>query len=82
MIKKEIKEQILKSDEDEAVFLLSDFNGHTGTIGEQQQNYDGKLLMDLIIECNLTMLNDTDKCTGSGSGLDGRKCSHFLANYN
>ena len=20
--------------------------------------------MDLIIECNLTMLNDTDKCTG------------------
>ena len=35
MIKKEIKKQILKSDEDEAVFLLGDFNGHTGTIGEQ-----------------------------------------------
>ena len=66
MIKKEIKKQILKSDEDEAVFLLSDFNGHTGTIGEQQQNYNGKLLMGLIIECNLTMLNDTDKCTRVG----------------
>ena len=44
MIKKEIKKQILKSDEDEAVFLLGDFNEHTGTIGEQQQNYYGKLL--------------------------------------
>ena len=64
MIKKETKKKILKSDEDEAVFLLGDFNGHTGTIGEQQQNYNGKLLMDLIIECNITMLNDTDKCTG------------------
>ena len=64
MIKKEIKKQILKSDEDEAVFLLGDFNGHTGTIGEQQQNYNGKLLMDLIMECNLTMLNGTDICTG------------------
>ena len=64
MIKKEIKKQILKSDEDEAVFLLNDFNGHTGTIGEQQQNYNGKLLMDLIMECSLTMLNDTDKWTG------------------
>ena len=67
MIKKEIKKQILKRDDDEAVFLLGDFNGHTGTIGEQQQNYNGKLLMDLIIECNLTMLNDTDKCTGIDS---------------
>ena len=64
MIKKKIKKQILKSYEDEAVFLLGDFNGHTRTIGEQQQNYNGKLLMDLIIECNLTMLNGTDKCTG------------------
>ena len=64
MIKKEIKKQILKSGEEEAVFLLDDFNRHTGTIGEQQQNYNGKLLMDLIIECNLTMQNDTDTCTG------------------
>ena len=64
MIKKEIKKQILKCDEDEAVFLFGAFNGHTGTIGEQQQNYNGKLLMDLIIECNLSMLNDTDKCSG------------------
>ena len=64
LIKKEIKKQILKSDEDEAVFLLVNFKEHTETIGEQQQNYNGKLLMDLIIECNLTMLNDTDKCSG------------------
>ena len=70
MIKKEIKKQILKSDEDEAVFLLGDFNGHTRTIGEQQQNYNGKLLMDLIIECNLTMLNGTDKCTGINTGVE------------
>ena len=75
MIKKEIKKEILKSDEDEAVFLLGDFNGHTGTIGEQQQNYNGKLLMDLIIECNLTMLNDTDKCTGINTWSRGNQKS-------
>ena len=63
-IKKEVKKHIEECEDDELIFLLGDFNSHIGILGEQQINYNGKLVMDMKMECNLILLNATDKCEG------------------
>ena len=50
--------------DDELVFIIWDFNAHVGIIGEQELNYIGKIVLDIIImtENNMIMLNGMDKC--------------------
>ena len=64
-IKKEIRKQIEECEDEELIFLLEDFNGHIGILGDQQINHNRKLLMDITTESNLILLNSTDKCDGT-----------------
>ena len=58
----EIRRGISHCDDDELVFIMGDFNAHVGIIGEQELNYNGKIVLDIMTENNMIMLNDTDKC--------------------
>ena len=44
---------------------MGDFNAHLGFIGEQETNYNGQLILDIMTERNMILMNDTDKCTGT-----------------
>ena len=35
-------------DDDELVFIMGDFNAHVGIIGEQELNYNGKIVLDIM----------------------------------
>ncbi len=64
-IQKEILKKIQENQdtEKEALILLGDMNGHTGLLGEQSLDNNGKFILQLITEANLILLND-DRCTG------------------
>ena len=55
----EIRRGISHCDDDELVFIMGDFNAHVGIIGEQELNYNGKIVLDIMTENNMRMLNDT-----------------------
>eukprot|EP00794_Sanderia_malayensis_P017185 gene17185-18915_t len=61
---RKIKEFTSSNFEDELIFIMGDFNAHIGIIGEQQINWNGKEIPDLMSEDNLILMNDTDKCNG------------------
>ena len=50
--------------EEELIFILRDFNAHLGIIGEQDVNYNGRIILDTMTEDNMILLNDTEKCKG------------------
>lgn len=62
-MKKEIERKI-ESIREEALIILGDFNGHTGIIGHQSVNINGKIVLDFVTEQGLIMLNADEKCTG------------------
>ena len=64
-MKKEVRRHIENCEDEELIFLLGDFNGHIGILGNQQLNYNGKLVMDIKTECDLILLNSTEKCDGT-----------------
>ena len=49
----------------EALILLGDFNGHTGYLGEQKLDNNGKFIIDLMTDHSMILLNDDDKCAGT-----------------
>ena len=59
---KEIRRGIHNTSEDELIFILGDFNAHLGLIGDQDVNYNGIILLDMMTEDNMILLNDTEKC--------------------
>ena len=61
--------------DDELVFIMGDFNAHVGIIGEQEFNYNGKIVMDIMTENNMIMLNYTDKCKGTYTWSRGQSKS-------
>ena len=61
----EIRRGLSHCANDELVFIMGDFNAHVGIIGEQELNYNGKIVLDIMTENNMIMLNDTDKCKGT-----------------
>ena len=44
--------RISHCDDDEFVFIMGDFNAHVGIIGEQELNYNGKIVLDIMTENN------------------------------
>ena len=64
-IKKEIRKQVEEREDEELIFLLGDFHGHNGILGDQQINHNGNLIMDITTECTLILLNSTDKGDGT-----------------
>ena len=61
---KEIRRGIHDTSEDELIFILGDFNAHLGIIGDQDVNYNGRIVLDMMTEDNMILLNDTEKCKG------------------
>ena len=61
---KEIRRGIHDASEDELIFILGDFNAHLGIIGDQDVNYNGRIVLDMMTEDNMIFLNDTEKCKG------------------
>ena len=61
---KEIRRGIHDTSEDELIFIIGDFIVHLGIIGDQDVNYNGKILLDMMTEDNMILLNDTEKCKG------------------
>ena len=58
---KEIRRGIHDTSEDELIFILGDFNAHLGIIGDQDVNYNGRIVLDMMTEDNMILLNDTEK---------------------
>ena len=54
---------------------MGDFNAHVGIMGEQELNYNGKIVLDIMTENNMIMLNDTDKCKGTYTWSRGQSKS-------
>ena len=73
-IQREIKKYINKY-EDDIWILLGDFNGHIGIIGEQPQNLNGKIVLDLMSECRLVLVNATEKCNNTYTWSRGEQKS-------
>ena len=71
---REIKKYINKY-EDDILILLGDFNGHIGIIGEQPQNFNGKIVLDLMSECRLVLVNATEKCNNTYTWSRGEQKS-------
>ena len=44
----EIRKGISHCDDDELVFIMGDYNAHVGIIGEQELNYNGKIVLDIL----------------------------------
>ena len=45
-------------------WVLGDFNGHLGYLGEQEENENGKQINKFIEETGLLLMNIDTKCTG------------------
>ena len=50
--------------EEEGLVIMGDFNGHVGFLGPQRQNWNGKMMLDLIDRQGLILLNADVKCKG------------------
>ena len=55
----------IEENENNKKIILGDFNAHTGYIGSQERNRNGRYLDDLIGKFNLIMLNLDDRCKGT-----------------
>ena len=55
--------------------ILGDFNAHLGIIGDQDVNYNGRIVLDMMTEDNMILLNDTGKCKGIYTWRRGDKKS-------
>ena len=49
----------------EAYLILGDMNGHTGLIGQQKENENGKMIKDWMNNFGLILLNLDEKCEGT-----------------
>ena len=83
-MKKEVRRQIENCEDEELIFLLGDFNGHIGILRNQHINYNRKLVMDINTECDLILLNSTEKCDGTYTSTwsrgDQRSAIDFVIN--
>ena len=61
---KEIRRGIHDTSKDEFIFIIGDFNAHLGIIGDQNVNYNGRIVLDMMTEDNMILLNDTEKYKG------------------
>ena len=50
--------------EEERLIILGDFNGHVGFLGPQDLNKNGRAILQIMEDHNLTMLNADPACSG------------------
>ena len=59
-------EKIIEKEEEEALIILGDFNGHIGIIKETRPlDKNGKMILRWLDDYNLTLLNLDEKCEGA-----------------
>ena len=63
---KRIKEEIesIIDDEEEAVILTGDFNGHTGLQGTQRVDENGRVILEWMEKYKMILLNEDERCEG------------------
>ena len=62
-IKREIDEK-LEENQDTAIMLLGDFNGHVGFLGRQKVDRNGRFATEMMNNNKTILLNCDDKCDG------------------
>ncbi|XP_068203194.1 uncharacterized protein PF3D7_1120000-like [Palaemon carinicauda] len=65
VIRAELAKKIEEVEEDEALIIMGDFNGHLGFLGYQEENENGKKILEVINNKNLILLNVDEKCKGT-----------------
>ena len=68
-------ESILKKEEENALLMLGDFNGHVGFIGPQQCDDNGRMVLNWLEEYNLVLLNADPNCSGETTWSRGSQKS-------
>ena len=64
-IKKEVEKIIVQvKEEQQAVMILGDFNGHISGLGKQREDETGRTVLEWINEHAMILLNMDDRCTG------------------
>ncbi|XP_068205230.1 uncharacterized protein PF3D7_1120000-like [Palaemon carinicauda] len=64
-IRAELEKKIEEVEEDQALIIMGDFNGHLGFLGYQEENENGKKILEIINNKNLILLNVDEKCKGA-----------------
>ena len=65
-MRKEVEKIVGKLEDLNQIYLvLGDMNGHTGLIGYQKENENGKMVKDWMNNFGLVLLNLDEKCTGT-----------------
>ena len=62
-IQKEMEKLLMDFNEDK-ILIIGDFNGHIKEIGKQKENYNGKVMKNLVDRHSLEILNLSEKCEG------------------
>lgn len=63
-IRRELNTILDECTDRENIIVLGDFNGHLGFIGDQALNRNGRYVLQLMENYNLTLLNGDEKCSG------------------
>ena len=64
----------------ENLMIIGDFNGHIDGLGYQREDYNGKIVLELVNENNLLLMNTDEKCSGKYTWESGnkKKCNRLL----
>ena len=54
-------------DEEDNLLIIGDFNAHTGYLGYQEENKNGKLINSFLETNNLVLFNLDEKCVGTNT---------------
>ena len=67
--------KIQDNQENEGLIIFGDMNGHTGCLGDQKMDNNGKFIMDLITDHNVILLNEDSDCDGRYTWQQNKKRS-------
>ena len=62
-IREEIEQKIINNTK-ENLMVLGDMNGHIGILGEQEEDRNGRMILNWVNDFNLVMLNMDERCKG------------------
>ena len=55
---------MIEQNEDNKKIILGDFNAHTGYLGSQERNKNGRYIDEMVGNHNMILLNSDDRCKG------------------
>lgn len=74
-IKYEIENKIENHDPEWGLMVLGDFNGHLGFLGYQEEDTNGRMVLDWMTNYSLILLNGDEKCEGTNTWERGNQNS-------